>query len=576
MKKMFLLFYCIWGITFYAQTPMLVKNAIDPNQYFTYNSKVYFIGGDIATKRLWVTDGTTSGTKLVLDSNGNEVSSSFIFGIFNGKLYFSAYTEANSTEMWSTDGTAAGTKMLKDIHPTGGSSPSQFTVAGTKLFFTALDDTHGREWWVTDGTTAGTHLTYDQEPSQGIYDGSFKQAVGFGNKIIYSRNRKSDDRSDVWISDGESAPVNLTAQFTTLYYIGQNASELFLYNNNVFFSFYAGTEGDELYSTDGTVAGTKMINLLPGSSSFYPDYFFKFNDKLCFQGYTPANKKSLFVSDGTLAGTVALNYDVENTSYAINGNTLYFAGATTNGVELCKTDGTPGGTSMIKNIRAGTASSFPSDMFWANGKLYFTADDGVNKKQPWVSDGTEAGTIMLKNIFVGNYGSLPQNFTEYGGAVYFTARTGENNFHLFKTDGTTGGTAITQPVNATVTSNTLGVNGSTVTLPIPPKVINGFFFFAGNYFGNGRELCSLGGALSTSEVVFSKITIYPNPVKDVINIAGENEVSNLVVLTPDGRKILERKLNGAKYLDVSSLTKGIYLLQFYTKTGIQQSKIIKN
>lgn len=563
-----------------AQVPVLLKNAIDPRQYTSYKNKIYFIGGTISTRSLWVTDGTTPGTNLLLDSNGNAISSNLIFGIFNDKLYFSAYTEENRTEMWSTDGTVEGTKMLKDIHPTDGSSPNNFTIAGSKLYFTALDGVHGREWWVTDGTAEGTHLTYDQEPSQGIYDGSFKQAVAFGDKIIYSRNRKSDDRSDVWITDGESAPINLTDQFTTLYYKGQNASQLFLYDGKVFFSFYAGTEGDELYSTDGTVAGTKIIDLRPGKDSFYARYFFKFNDKLCFEGYTPENKHSLFVSDGTLEGTVALNYDVVDTPYLVNGNTLYFRGSNGNdGQELCKTDGTPEGTSMIKDICPGKPSGFPDNMVWSNGKIYFTADDGVNKKQAWVSDGTADGTFMLKDIYTaGTYGSRANDVTAYDGAVYFTAEIAKNDFQLFKTDGTTAGTVSIQPIDATSTSNPLGVNGPTITPPIPPTVIDGFFFFAGNYYGNGRELCSLKSSeLGLPEnTLLPKIAIFPNPIKDSLYISDDYLISKITLFSLDGKKILEKQTtSGVKHLDVSNITTGAYVLHLQTETGIKQFKVIK-
>ena len=42
--------------------------------------------------------------------------------------------------------------------------------------------------------------------------------------------------------------------------------------------------------------------------------------------------------------------------------------------------------------------SNPSGFLELNGKMFFTADNGINGIEPWISDGTETGTFMLKDI----------------------------------------------------------------------------------------------------------------------------------------------------------------------------------
>src|SRR5215472_9379010 len=71
---------------------------------------------------LWVTDGTTAGTSMLLDINPGYASSnpSDIVSLGNGKALFSASNGTTGYELWITDGTAAGTYMVKDINPTAG------------------------------------------------------------------------------------------------------------------------------------------------------------------------------------------------------------------------------------------------------------------------------------------------------------------------------------------------------------------------------------------------------------------------------------------------------------------------
>src|SRR5204862_7118993 len=58
------------------------------------------------------------------------------------------------------------------------------------------------------------------------------------------------------------------------------------------------------------------------------------------------------------------------------GSTLYFNVLDdTHGRELWKTDGTAGGTSLVKDIDPGVRSSGPQDLIAFQGSLFFTASD---------------------------------------------------------------------------------------------------------------------------------------------------------------------------------------------------------
>lgn len=100
--------------------------------------------------QLWVTDGTKSGTRLLVRplSTSDEYSSP-VFAV-SGRLAFSAAFELAGAglEPWVTDGTVAGTRRLKDIAPGGGSSyPRSFTRVGDRVYFSAFDDTRAGQLW---------------------------------------------------------------------------------------------------------------------------------------------------------------------------------------------------------------------------------------------------------------------------------------------------------------------------------------------------------------------------------------------------------------------------------------------
>jgi ELWxxDGT repeat protein len=76
----------------------------------------------------------------------------------------------------------------------------------------------------------------------------------------------------------------------------------------------------------------------------------------------------------------------------LNGLVFFSANNAATGAELWKSDGTEGGTELVKDIRAGIESSLSGGFVNVNGALYFSANDGTKGVELWKTDGTEAGT----------------------------------------------------------------------------------------------------------------------------------------------------------------------------------------
>ncbi|MBD0259313.1 MAG: hypothetical protein ICV83_26640, partial [Cytophagales bacterium] len=228
-------------------------------------------------------------------------------------------------------------------------------------------------------------------------------------------------------------------------------------NGTLFFTLTKAATGDELWKSDGTAAGTVRVkDLAPGSARSFPHQLTCMNGTLFFVGSDGTGGADLWKSDGTDTGTVKVRTiysgapageelpDFELTG--VNG-TLFFKGDNgTGGVELWKSDGTPAGTVMVKDIFPGAGSSFPGELVNANGTLFFRADDGTRGRGLWKSDGTRAGTVLIKEVFPGYEGSLPGYLASVNGTVFLAADDGIRGPELWKSDGTTGGTVIVRDI----------------------------------------------------------------------------------------------------------------------------------
>src|SRR5688572_16175521 len=206
---------------------------------------------------------------------------------------------------------------------------------------------------------------------------------------------------------------------------------------------YEPLEGRRLLAvtpvTPGVVWGTLDAN---------PASVVDVNGTTFFTAVSPAGA-GLYRTDGTAGGTALVrsfgtDQNFVPTRLTASGNTLYFlATDAQHGNELWKSDGTPAGTVLVKDVRPGASSSSTSNLTPVNGTLFFTANDGVAGAELWKTDGTEAGTVRVADINpgAGSSATNDDDFTAMGGAVYFRASAGALGNAVYRSDGTTAGTA---------------------------------------------------------------------------------------------------------------------------------------
>ena len=293
-----------------------------------------------------------------------------------------------------------------------------------------------------------------------------------GGASFYNGNGSS------WlVKDINSGKNSGTQEFTTV-----------VAGDYLFFRADDGTNGTELWRSDGTEAGTGMVkDINTGAtwdSSSDPYHLTAMGGNIYFAADNGSQSQELWRSDGTESGTVMLMsfIDLGAQSYAftdpfaIVGDAFYFnANDGTHGRELWKSDGTEAGTVMVKDIRPDYAGNNILDYAVMGDNLYFQASDNIHGTELWKTDGTEAGTVMVKDIntectstsCTQTYGSSPQYLTADGETLYFRADDGTHGKELWRSDGTESGTVLVKDIvpgsgGSGGSSNSFTVVGDTI------------------------------------------------------------------------------------------------------------------
>lgn len=181
----------------------------------------------------------------------------------------------------------------------------------------------------------------------------------------------------------------------------------------LFFVAGDGEHGRELWRSDGTRAGTRMVrDIRPGSKNSGIRSLMQLGKWLLFTANDGQHGHEPWRSDGTAAGTRMVKNLRGAKGHAFMalgprvGRYVYYDGWNRYGRELWRTDGTPKGTRMVRDIRPGAEGSMENTRGMAamNGVVYFGADDGKHDRELWRSDGTRNGTYMVKDINRSNNG----------------------------------------------------------------------------------------------------------------------------------------------------------------------------
>lgn len=517
------------------------------------------------------TDGTNTGTTLVQNFVDTAISGTISFSPINmaatKNLIFAQIRDYHpgppdnilADELWVTDGISPA-KLLKKYQLSIGSSgneiPLLYPIGNTMFFGCRADVTHdGLELWKTDGTVAGTTLVKTLI-SGGYYD-EFLGTV-YKNKLYFG----ASDGTDAYlsVSDGTDTGThvikNVNVVTTQPYFNEYNYAYFTQFGGLLFFTANDGNTGRELWITDGTTAGTKLLKDINAG----------------------ANSSN--------AGNMVI----------VSNNMFFTANDGIHGTELWKTDGTKAGTLLVKDITPGVDSSYLVNLVNGNGILYFTLNGIL-----WQSDGTETGTKQVSDsglngvsninglqagldkiyfsgssyaygteLYVGDaIGTLPVQLLSFTGnlvkndAQLAWKTTNEINNSYFNVQRSIDGAVFANVAKVNAAGNIAAINNYTFTdANVTAYNANALYYRLQQVDKNGKSTLSNIVKINIANV--DGIVVSPNPAHKIAYLRSATNINNAEINVTDmaGHVLYSAKQNiqaGTQVpVNVSSFAAGTY------------------
>lgn len=272
---------------------------------------------------------------------------------------------------------------------------------------------------------------------------------------VYFQANDGIHGEEIWYSDGTKEGTRLLKDIN----VGSEQSvyvfRSVVFNNKLFFGADDGVHGEEIWQSDSTEAGTRIFkDVYSGSIGSSPEILTVANGLLYFCAADPSGSH-IWRTDETSGGTLKITtipLSVSDrcdqlTTKGVEFQGMYyfiFNSGYPSGYQVSRTDGTPGSIERIENEDPNIGYSNPTKLTVVGNQLFFAADASINGYglDLWVIDESTGKSRLVKNISPNTYGNAdPQELTSFQGKLYFTANDGSiNNRKLWVSDGTSENT----------------------------------------------------------------------------------------------------------------------------------------
>ncbi|HWN41866.1 MAG TPA: ELWxxDGT repeat protein [Thermoanaerobaculia bacterium] len=408
--------------------------------------RVLFAAGDRNTgQELWVTDGTSSGTRLLEDVCPGYCSSApVVVGVVDGValLLLNTREEATLWQLWRSDGTEAGTYPL-DVpfapgHPSNGET---IAFSGGVLYFGRCSAELGCELWRSDGTAAGTGMVKKVIPSTSY--AYFGRMVSAGNRLYFSIGGND---AGLWTSNGTAAGTLSLVEYSSDDVPFQMTG---IPDGRLFFTDANEQDGPELRVSDGTVAGTRTLTRFEATDPFLDTALKPIGNRVYFLADDGIHGREIWRSDGTEKGTVRVTdfgvnepweepHRLRELLAEVGGRLVFMTTSDSIPQRLWVSDGRPESTAPLS-----CGGCQVGQLVTAGGKAFFFASEPAHGIELWVTDGTPAGTRITRDLCdmqdseCSRWASL---VSEHQGGVLFQVVDSVHGVEIWFSDGTAAGT----------------------------------------------------------------------------------------------------------------------------------------
>ena len=597
--------------------------------FYTEGGSLYFAANDGRHGReLWRLDSGASAPALVLDLNpgaagsgpGNFTRVNFrINGSLVTRTFFSALRADVGRELWRLSGPSTATLELDLLPGPASSSPSHIQLCSTgqvcMLARGAAGEADVRLLNYSSPTAAptgrgGVGGLNVSGTSRSVAD---LQSLG-PNTFVMMFDRDAPDELRVFAASAASSTLLRSfgradsvltpsvALFRTFFSAdGQlivsdgtvagtlpiasgSPENLLSLGNRLLFTATTASNGRELFSSNGTLAGTGLLKeLVPGAQGL-PDTFNltlvrSANNLRAFLSFqnpaVGAGQTQLWISDGSAAGTVEISgnaitdpgvislFPTSDTSALIG----FSPGPSGNG-EPFFTQGTTASTLALGNIVSDVGDSDARPLATFNQRLFVNAYTGGDSEETlafplaaaapgapvpflrffqaigaffgrlWIdsdtglqaTDGTLAGTLDLSAVSI--VSDDRDCYVERNGRVYFHGRQGSfDDTEIFKSDGSVAGTVAVTDLSTPDESrvdNFCFDNGRVQLAAVADKLL-----FVASTGSSGLELFALDASDSPSLVLDIRSGSASSRVQDLFALRERSGLAEVAVFRAD-------------------------------------------
>ena len=399
-----------------------------------FDGRAWVVGGALNAFGL-VTDGTPAGTRIIPRMQyGTPLQLTASLGVIGNAVWLAAGRQLFRVDPGIADPISVGTLPIDlSIAQIGPQFGTRRIVVFEDARLYALDVPS------LTATNLGIRVLY-------LEPGSIRFGEGFGR--AYFAHQDAATGTELWQTDGTVLGTRLLADLAQDPIRTQDSDPARFWGLGGGVAFVASdgqTQDSALWISDGTAAGTRVI-----AGGLTDDGFTATAaGRLFVQTQDPVLGNALVVTDGTTGGTrrIAIPESVFRSQAPVAlGDEILMTGSNAGRPAILATDGT-----SLRLVRDFVEVAGPGYLVRLGERVVFQTGDGIRPVEIWSTDGTTGGTQPLRILaWIGS-------MTSWRDRVWFVARSSSmtSPLELWSSDGTPSGTRSYAPLTTLEPSTNL-------------------------------------------------------------------------------------------------------------------------